>query len=373
MIQTNGNIMKKIRCCIVGVGNCASSIVQGLSYYENITDNEKTIPGLTHPMLGGYCPSDIQIVACFDIDKRKVGKDLSEAIFAEPNCTKIFCTVPFLNVEVMKTPVLDGMAPHMKNYFQVDETQRELTKDEILIILKETQTQIIISYLPVGSQLATEFWAQMALDSNIGFINCIPVFIASDPIWADKFKQANIPIIGDDAKSQCGSTIVNRSLVQMIQDRGGKIVNSWQTNFGGNTDFLNMTSENRLKSKKISKTQSISSLLPDNNNYIYAGPNGFIQCLSDNKISYMRIDFKIFGDVDCHLDIKLDVEDSPNSSGVIIDAIRIVKTAIDRGIGGVLIGPSAWIMKHPIKQFDDNTARQMTEDFINENARITMT
>ena len=367
---------KDINIAILGIGNCCASLVMGLSYYQNAID--ESIPGLMHTVLGRYKISDIRIVAAFDVDRRKIGKDIIDAILSEPNCTKQFESTDNMKlgtnrVTVMKGPVLDGVASHMNDYFQVDKDQKELTKDEILTVLKETQTQIIVSYLPVGSQLATEFWAQIALDANIGFVNCIPVFIASDPIWADKFRQANIPIIGDDAKSQCGSTIVNRYLVQMIQDRGGKIVNSWQTNFGGNTDFLNMTSENRLKSKKISKTQSISSLLTDNNNYIYAGPNGFIECLSDNKISYMRIDFKIFGDIDCHLDIKLDVEDSPNSSGVMIDAIRIAKIALDKGIGGPLIGPSSWLMKHPIEKYSDNIARNMTEDFIKENTRTTAT
>jgi myo-inositol-1-phosphate synthase len=366
MRQTNGNTMKKIRCCIVGIGNCASSIVQGLSYYKNIADNDKIIPGLMRPVLGGYKISDINIVAGFDIDLRKIGKDLSEAIFSEPNCTKKFCDVPHHNVIIMKSPVLDGVADHMQSYFHIDKSQNELSKDEIVSILRNLNADIIISYVPVGSQKLTEFWADVALDSSCAFVNCVPVFIASNKKWADKFDNANLPIIGDDVKSQCGATIINRALVQMIEDRGGIINNSWQLNVGGNSDFANMTDPSRLASKKISKTESISSLIPNKDAYIYAGPNGCINCLSDNKISFMKIDFSIFGDIPCSIDVKLSVEDSPNSGGTVIDCIRLAKIAKDRKIGGSLLGPGAYYMKHPMKPYNDDVARQMVEDFIND-------
>ena len=356
---------KKIKIGIVGCGNCASSIVQGLSYYKNITDNDTYISGLMNPVLGEYHPSDIKIVAAFDVDKRKIGKDVSEAIFLEPNNTKKFSDVPYQNVQVKKGPVLDGVAEHMQSYFQVDDNQKELSKDEILNVLKETGTQIIINYAPVGSQKVTEFWVQIAIDAKCAFINCIPIFIASNKTWADKFKEANLPIIGDDCKSQLGSTIVNRTLIQLIEDRGGKVTNSWQLNVGGNSDFKNMTDPSRLISKKISKTESISSLVTNNDAYIYAGPNGCVDCLRDNKISYMRIDFKIFGNIDCHMDIKLDVEDSPNSSGIVIDAIRIARICLDKGIGGPIISASGYYMKHSPIQMRDEDARKQLEDFIN--------
>lgn len=357
--------MKKINVVVIGCGNCASAFIQGLTYYKDVKDNDKFIPGLMNPILGGYKISDIEVVAGFDIDKRKIGKDISQAIFEKPNNTKKFSDVPFLDIEVMKGPVLDGVAEHMKHFFQVDENQRELTKDEIISILKETQTQMIISYLPVGSQFATEFWAQVSLDSNVGFINCIPVFIASDPIWANRFKEKSIPLMGDDIKSQCGATILHRAIVNMLVSRGAKIYSTYQTNIGGNTDFANMISESRLTLKRISKTESVSSQIPYDIP-IFAGPNGYIESLKDNKICDIRIDFGIFGDISCHLDCKLSVEDSPDSAGVVIDAIRCCRLALDRGIGGVLDSPCAYFYKHPPKQYTDDDARQLTENFINE-------
>ena len=355
---------------IVGCGNCASSLIQGISYYESRDETKYIPPGLKNWNLGGYHISDIKPVCAFDIDKRKVGKFLSDIMNLEPNNTKILDknAIIFIGdneeVKILKGPVLDGIADHMRDYFQVDESQKELTKEEILEVLKRTGTEIIINYLPVGSQISTEFWANIALESKCAFVNAIPVFIGSNEEWADKFKKANLPIIGDDIKSQVGSTIVNRALVQMIEDRGGEVENSWQLNVGGNCDFRNMTDLSRLTSKKVSKTESISSLVSNKDAYIYAGPNGVIDCLNDNKVSFMRIDFKIFGNINCHIDIKLDVEDSPNSAGIMVDAIRCAKLALDRKIGGVLIGPSAYYMKHPLVQFPDNIAKQMTEDFI---------
>lgn len=350
--------MKKIRIAIVGLGNCASSLIQGIEFYKNKI--EKDIIGLMHFDIGGRKPYDIEVVAAFDIDKRKVGRTLKTALFESPNCTKKFCDNIPDGVKVNKGPVFDGVAPHMRDYFQIDENQKPV---DVADILKESNTEILINYLPVGSKQATEYYAQCAIDAGCGFINAMPVFIASNPEWSKKFKDAGLPIIGDDAKSQVGSTITNRYLAQMLIDRGAKIDSIYQTNIGGNTDFRNMTDPSRLASKRVSKTESISSLIPYNVP-IFAGPNGCIDSLEDNKISYMRIDFRIFGDIRCSIDLKLSVEDSPNSGGIMIDAIRIAKIALDKGIGGVLIGPSAWLMKHPIQNYEDNIARQMVEDFI---------
>lgn len=357
------SVSDKINICIVGIGNCASSLIQGIQYYKNIEDYDK-VSGLMNPILGRYKISDVDIVAAFDIDKRKVGKDVTDAIFSEPNCTKVFIDyIPNINVKVLKSPVLDGVALHMKDYFQVDDDQKELTKDEIITVLKEAKTNVLISYLPVGSQLATEFWAQIAIDSGCALINCIPVFVASNKEWAQKFKDAGLPIIGDDVKSQVGATIVHRALANMIVNRGATIDSTHQINVGGNTDFRNMIDQSRLVSKRISKTESVASQIPYNT-YVYAGPNGCIDSLNDNKICHLRIDFRIFGDVPCYIDLKLSVEDSPNSAGVVIDAIRLCKIALDRGIGGPIISASAYLMKHPPQQMRDEDARKQLEDFI---------
>ncbi len=364
--------MKKIKVGIVGIGNCCSSLIQGLSYYKYVKESNQFIPGLIHPVLGGYKISDVEIVAGFDVDKRKVGKDLSIAIFSEPNCTKKFCDVPILDTIIQKGPILDGIAPHMNDYFQVDESQKELSKEEIISIIRDVGTQIIINYLPVGSQIATEFWANVSLESGCAFINAIPQFIASNEKFAKRFEDAQLPIIGDDIKSEAGATIIHRAIINTLVSRGTKIDSTWQTNVGGNTDFKNMLSESRLSSKKISKTESIASQIPYNTQ-VYAGPNGYIESLKDNKICNIRVDFRIFGDVMCSLDCKLSVEDSPNSAGVMIDCIRIAKIAIDRKIGGPLIGPSAFYMKHPIRQYNDDIAYQMVEDFINDQRQKTTT
>jgi myo-inositol-1-phosphate synthase len=367
MEQTNGIMNKKIRIAIVGIGNCCSSLIQGLSYYKDITDNEKAVPGLIHPVLGGYKISDIKVVAGFDIDRRKVGKHIEEAIFQSPNNTKIFCKdISKTDAIVLKGPILDGIASHMSQYFQVDENQKELSKEEIISTLRNLNTDLLINYAPVGSQKLTEFWAEIALQSGCAFINAIPQFIASNDQWARRFEDAQLPIIGDDIKSEAGATIVHRAIINMLINRGVKIDSTWQTNVGGNTDFKNMLSESRLFSKKISKTESISSQIPYDTP-VYAGPNGYIESLKDNKICNIRIDFKIFGDVSCSLDCKLSVEDSPNSAGVMIDCIRTAKIAIDRKLGGPLLGSSAYYMKHPIKQYNDDVARQMVEEFINGN------
>jgi myo-inositol-1-phosphate synthase len=352
--------MAGIRIAIAGVGNCASSLIQGLEYYKNISHSDDLVPGLMHNSLGGYLISDIKPVAAFDIDERKVGTDLSKAIFSEPNCTKKFSDVPDLGVEVMKGQALDGVAPHMKDYFRIDEKQKPV---DVAAILTKTKADILINYLPVGSEEAVKYYTTQALEAGCAFINCIPVFIASNKQWADKFRKAKLPIIGDDIKSLVGATIVHRALTQMIVDRGAKIDSTYQLNIGGNTDFRNMTDQARLKSKKISKTESIATQIPYDA-YVYAGPNGCIDCLNDNKICHLKIDFKLFGNVPAYIDLKLSVEDSPNSAGVVVDAIRVAKIALDRKIGGPIIPASAYFMKHPTEQIREDEAREMLEEFI---------
>lgn len=354
--------MSGIRIAIAGVGNCASSLIQGLEYYKNIKNSDELVPGLMHNSLGGYLISDIRPVAAFDIDKRKVGTDLSEAIFSDPNCTKKFSDVPEYDVKVMKGQVLDGVAPHMKDYFMVDDKQKPV---DVASVLRKSKADILINYLPVGSEEAVKWYATQALEAGCGFINCIPVFIASNKQWAEKFKKAKLPIIGDDIKSLVGATIVHRTLTQTIVDRGAKIDSTYQLNIGGNTDFRNMTDQSRLKSKKISKTESIASQIPYDA-YVYAGPNGCIDGLDDNKVCHLKIDFKLFGDVPAYIDLKLSVEDSPNSAGVVVDAIRVAKIALDRKIGGPIFPASAYFMKHPPQQMRDIEAREKLEEFINK-------
>lgn len=369
-VKIGDNMDNKINVAIVGVGNCASSVVQGIQYYKN--KEEKDVIGLMHYNLGGCKIKDIQVVLAYDIDRRKVGTSLSRAIFAEPNCTKrIWNEYSFDNdindVIVKMGKILDGFSSHLMDYeekYRISiSKEREPTKEDIVKDLKETGTHVLISYLPVGSTKATEFYAECCLKAGVALINAIPEFIASNSEWSERFKEKGIPLLGDDVKSQVGSTICSRYITQMLIDRGAKIDSIYQTNIGGNTDFLNMTSETRLISKRISKTESITSQIPYNTS-VSAGPNGYIESLKDNKISHMRFDFKIFGNVSCSIDCKLSVEDSPDSAGIVIDAIRIIKMALDRKIGGVLLGPSAWFFKHPMEQYSDNIAKQMTEDFI---------
>ena len=352
--------MANIRIAIAGAGNCASSLIQGLEYYKDVKGSDDIIPGLMHNSLGKYLISDIKPVAAFDVDKRKVGKDLSLALFAEPNCTKKFSELPDFDVEVMKGQVLDGVAPHMKDYFQVDEKQKPV---DVASVLKRSKADVLINYLPVGSEKAVKWYASQALEAGCGFINCIPVFIASNEQWAEKFRKAKLPVIGDDIKSLVGATIVHRTLTQMIIDRGAKIDSTYQLNVGGNTDFRNMTDQSRLKSKKISKTESVSSQIPYDA-YVYAGPNGCIDCLNDNKICHLKLDFKLFGNVPAYIDLKLSVEDSPNSAGVVVDAIRVAKIALDRKIGGPILSASAYFMKHPPQQMREPDSRALLEEFI---------
>jgi myo-inositol-1-phosphate synthase len=359
-----------IKIAIAGVGNCASSLVQGLYYYKKITNNDELIPGLMHNVLGKYKISDIKPVAAFDVDKRKVGKDLSEAIFSPPNCTKTFCkNIPKLNVKVKMAPVLDGAAKIMKDYpeekrFIVDSKK----PTNVIKELKKSGAEVLISYVPVGSQKAAEFYAKAALEAGCALINCMPVFIVSNEGWAKKFETKKIPCIGDDIKSQVGATIVHRTLTHLFSKRGVKLLQTYQLNFGGNTDFLNMLERSRLKSKKISKTESVQSELPSplNKDNIHIGPSDYVPWLKDNKICYIRMEGKKFGNIPIEVELKLSVEDSPNSAGCVIDAIRIAKLGLDRETKGPLLSASAYFMKHPPKQFTDEKAREMLEEFIQE-------
>jgi myo-inositol-1-phosphate synthase len=358
--------LKKIKLAIAGLGNCASSLIQGIEYYKN-SDDENCI-GLMHRSVAGYSPGDIEVVAAFDIDERKVGKDVSEAIFAPPNCTKSFYPdVPFMGVVVKKGPVLDGVAPHMSSY---DENKTFVVSDldpcDVVAELEDSGAEVLINYMPVGSEEASRFYAQAALDARIGYVNCMPVFIASDPVWAKKFQDAGVPIVGDDVKSQIGATIVHRTLAKLFNDRGCKLDRTYQLNTGGNTDFLNMLNQDRLKSKRISKTEAVQSVLdvPLMADDIHIGPSDYVPWQKDNKICFLRMEGRIFGDVPIDLELRLSVEDSPNSGGSTIDAIRICKLAIDRKIGGPLLEISAYTMKHPPIQYPDHVAREMVERFI---------
>lgn len=355
---------KNIKVAIVGVGNCASSLVQGLTYYKSAKDNQPVV-GLMHTVLGGYRISDIEIVAAFDVNKTKVGRDLSDAILAKPNNTVVFSKVRKRGVIVKNAKVLDGIGEYLKDVIEISNDPLEDPVD----ILKKSGAEILINYLPVGSQKATEYWADICLKTGIAMINCIPVFIASDKKWAGKFTKAGIPIIGDDIKSQVGATITHRTLVNLFMDRGMPIDKTYQLNVGGNTDFQNMLERKRLKSKKISKTRSVTSQIElremniDKDN-VHIGPSDFVPWLNDNKVAFIRIESRHFGDVPMHVEVRLSVEDSPNSAGVVIDAIRCAKLALNHKLGGPLIEPSAYFKKSPPIQFTDTDARKNIEEFI---------
>ena len=357
-----------MKIAIVGIGNCCSSLIQGLFYYRKIKSKKEFVPGLMHPVLGGYKISDIKPVAAFDIDKRKVGKDLSKAIFSLPNCTKAFYSkIPNLGLKVKMGPVLDGVAPHMREY--PEEKRFVVSKEkpvDVVRELKKSKAEILINYLPVGSQKAVEFYVKAALKAGCAFINCMPVFIASNQKWAKKFEKKELPVVGDDIKSMVGATIIHRTLCHLFAQRGVIIDRSYQLNFGGNTDFLSMLSRKRLKSKKISKTESVESQLSERLSYdnLHIGPSDYVPWLKDNKICFIRIEGRKFGNVPVELELRLSVEDSPNSAGCVIDAIRLAKLALDRKIGGPLIAASAYLMKHPPVQFSDDKAREMIEEFI---------
>ena len=360
--------MGKINIAIAGVGNCTSSLIQGIFYYKNVDSNDEIVPGLMHNVLGGYKISDVKPVAAFDIDARKIGKDISQAIFEKPNCTTIFHEkIPNLDVDVQMGPVLDGVAPHMLE-FPEDRTfvvSREKPVN-VAKVLRDSGADMLINYMPVGSEQASRYYAQACLDAGVAFVNCMPAFIVSDKEWAQKFEKKGLPAVGDDIKAQVGATILHRTLAKLFSDRGVKIERTYQLNTGGNTDFLNMLERSRLKSKKISKTQAVQSILPvklhpDN---IHIGPSDYVHWQKDNKLCFLRLEGKKFGDVPIKLEARLSVEDSPNSAGVAIDAIRCCKLALDRGVSGPLTSISAYTMKHPPEQYPDEHARQMVEEFI---------
>ncbi len=369
--------MGKIKIAIVGIGNCVSSLIQGIHYYRDKSRQDAI--GLMHFEMNGYKPGDIEVVAAFDVDKRKVGQDVHEAIFAKPNCTTVFCPdLPPSGVLVRMGKILDGVASHMQDYpenntFVLSE-EPELTEKEIVKVLKESGAQILLNYLPVGSEEATRFYANCALEAGVAFINNIPVFIASDPAWGKRFEDKNIPIIGDDIKSQMGATITHRILTDLFKKRGVKLERTYQLNTGGNTDFLNMIEHKRLVTKKKSKTEAVQAVaakrLDDEN--IHIGPSDYVPWQKDNKVCFIRMEGKLFGGVPMNLEMRLSVEDSPNSAGVAIDAIRCAKIALDRGLGGVLHAPSAYFCKHPARQFTDDEAFTMVEDFINEDVVLSL-
>ncbi|MEG3225539.1 MAG: inositol-3-phosphate synthase [Methanobacteriales archaeon Met13] len=358
--------MEKIKIAVIGLGNCASSLIQGIHYYKD--KKQEDAIGLMHWDIGGYTASDIEVVAAFDIDKRKVGKDVSEAIFAKPNCTQIFCDdILKTGVKISMGKVLDGVAPHMGNY---DEDYTFMVSDaeesDIVDVLKQSGAEILINYLPVGSEEATRFYAECALEAGVAFINSMPVFIVSDPEWASKFEKKGIPIVGDDIKAQIGATITHRTLANLFRERGVKLERTYQLNTGGNTDFLNMLNRSRLDSKKESKTEAVQSVLAErlDDSDIHIGPSDYVPWQKDNKLCFLRMEGKTFGDVPMNIELRLSVEDSPNSAGCVIDAIRCCKLALNRGIGGQLTSISAYTMKHPPQQFIDEKAYEMVEEFI---------
>ncbi|VAX07883.1 Inositol-1-phosphate synthase [hydrothermal vent metagenome] len=364
--------MSKIKIAIAGIGNCASSLIQGLYFYtpERVGDT-KQVPGLMHWEVGGYRPSDIEVVAAFDVDKRKVGKDVNEAIFEKPNCTTVFHgDLPKSGTIVKMGNVLDGISDHMADYdddrtFLVADIP-SATKEDVVRELKESGAEILTNYMPVGSEEAAKFYAECALEAGVAFINNMPVFIASNPEWAEKFKARNLPIVGDDIKAQLGATITHRTLTDLFAKRGVVLERTYQLNTGGNTDFLNMKNQDRLESKKISKTEAVQSVagkrLSDDN--IHIGPSDYIPWQNDNKLCFLRMEGDLFGGVPMNIELRLSVEDSPNSAGVAIDMIRCCKLALLNGEGGILHGASAYFCKHPPVQYTDDQAYDMTEEFI---------
>ncbi|QCK86176.1 inositol-3-phosphate synthase [Phreatobacter aquaticus] len=350
-----------IRVAIVGLGNCASAFVQGLSFYRDAKPTE-SIPGLMNVEVGPYHIRDVEVVAAFDIDARKVGQDIAQGILAKPNNTIQFARVADTGVIVQRGPTLDGIGKHLVGVVE----ESKAPPVDVAAALKASGAQILISYLPVGSQKASEFYAEQALASGCGFINCVPVFIASDPVWAKRFADKGLPIVGDDIKSQVGATIVHRVLARLYEERGVKIERTYQLNFGGNTDFLNMLERERLASKKVSKTRAVNSQIdvPLDPANIHIGPSDFVPFLDDRKMAYIRLEGTGFGGAPLNMELKLEVWDSPNSAGVVIDAVRCAKIAMDRGIGGPVIGPSSYFMKSPPQQFTDKEARQRTNSFI---------
>jgi myo-inositol-1-phosphate synthase len=351
----------KVRVAIIGVGNCASSLVQGVHFYRNAADTDR-VPGLMHVNLGGYHISDIEFSAAIDVVDTKVGKDLSEAIYAFPNNTFVFDQVPNLGVPVQRGMTHDGLGKYLSQIV----TKAPGKTADIVKILKDTGTDVVVNYLPVGSEMATKWYVEQVLEAGCGFVNAIPVFIASSEYWADRFRQRGLPIIGDDIKSQVGATILHRVLTSLFVDRGVELDRTYQLNFGGNTDFLNMLERERLESKKISKTGAVTSMLPYelDKEDIHVGPSDYVPWLKDRKFCHIRMEGTTFGNVPLELEAKLEVWDSPNSAGVIIDAVRCVKLALDRGVAGPLYAPASYFMKTPPKQYKDELALEMTQAFI---------
>jgi len=353
--------LPEIRVALIGVGNSASALIQGTQYYKDAKENT-TVPGLMHVNFGGYHIRDIKFVAAFEVNKDKIGKDLSEAIFTEPNCAEKFAEVPRLNVKVSSAPIMDGVAPHMEKVFNVYDEKAQGSAD-VVKVLKEAKAEVLVNYLPVGSREAARFYAQAAMDAGCAFVNCMPEFIGSDAEWAKKFEKAGVPVLGDDIKSQVGATILHRNLVRLCLDRGVIVDETYQLNLGGDTDFQNMTVESRLQSKRISKTEAVTSLVP------YAlptriGPSDYVPFLRNKKICYVSLKGRKFGDRPINISVKLEVEDSPNSAGVVIDLIRAAKIALDRKISGALLSMPSYAFKHPPVQVPDPVARQWTEDWI---------
>ncbi len=353
---------KKIRVAVIGVGNCASSLVQGVEFYRGTPAAERCRPGLMHQSIGGYEPDDIEFSAAFDINVTKVGRDLSEAIFAPPNNTLQFADVPIQGVTVHRGMTHDGLGKYLK---RVVVKARGAT-DDIVGILKRSRTDVVVCYLPVGSEMAAKWYVEQVLEAGCALVNCIPVFLASEPYWQRRFEERGLPIIGDDIKSQVGATIVHRALTNLMRERGIKLERTYQLNFGGNTDFLNMLEQERLASKKLSKTRAVTSqlgesLAPEN---IHVGPSDYVPWLKDRKCCYIRLEGTAFGNAPWSCEVRLEVWDSPNSAGVVIDAVRCAKLAMDRGLSGALVGPSSYYMKSPPRQFTDEQARLLTEAFI---------
>jgi myo-inositol-1-phosphate synthase len=353
--------MGSVRVAIAGVGNCATSLIQGVEYYKD-ADPNGTVPGLMHVQMGDYHVRDVQFVAAFDVDDKKVGKDLSEAINASENNTIQICDVPTMGVEVQRGPTLDGLGKYYR--MTIEESSAEAV--DVVQALKDAQVDVLVSYLPVGSEEADKFYAQCAIDAGVAFVNALPVFIASDPVWAKKFEDAGVPIVGDDIKSQVGATITHRVMAKLFEDRGVILDRTYQLNVGGNMDFKNMLERDRLESKKISKTQAVTSnveaeLHADD---VHIGPSDYVAWLDDRKWAFVRLEGRNFGDAPVSLEYKLEVWDSPNSAGVIIDAIRAAKIGLDRGIGGPLLSASSYFMKSPPEQFNDDIAREKVEAFI---------
>ena len=367
--------MDKIKIALVGVGNCASALIQGIHYYRNKTAEEAI--GIMHWEIGGYTPDAMEVVAAFDIDRRKVGQDVNAAILAPPNCTTQFCNdLPASAVRVSMGNILDGYSVHMGDYkdqhtfLPADLPQPD--KEMVVQALKQSGAQVMLNYLPVGSEQATRFYAECALAAGTAFVNNIPVFIASDPVWADRFAQQEIPIVGDDIKSQLGATITHRVLTDLFKKRGVHLDRTYQLNTGGNTDLLNMLNRKRLTSKKMSKTEAVQSVTAQRleSENIHIGPSDYVPWQKDNKVCFIRMEGRLFGDLPMNLELRLSVEDSPNSAGVAIDTIRCAKLALDRGIGGVLEAPSAYFCKHPPRQFNDDDAYQQIEAFIQSDTQM---